>query len=87
MPIAQTTLESFTRLHEEGNLGARQKQIYTFVSFHPNCSDREISQGVGLPINCVVGRRSELARMGYLMQESIKHDEKTNRNVMTWRVR
>ena len=87
MPIAQTTLESFTRLQEEGNLGARQKQIYTFVSFHPNCSDREISQGVGLPINCVVGRRSELARMGYLMQESIKHDEKTNRNVMTWRVR
>lgn len=87
MPIAQTTLESFTRLQEEGNLGARQKQIYAFVSFHPNCSDREISQGVGLPINCVVGRRSELARMGYVMQESVKHDEKTNRNVMTWRVR
>lgn len=87
MPIAQTTLESFVRLQEEGNLGNRQRQIYTFVSFHPNCSDREISQGVGLPINCVVGRRSELARMGYIVQESVKHDERTNRNVMTWRVR
>ena len=87
MPIAQTTLESFTRLQIEGELGNRRRQVYVFVSLNPNCSDREISEGIGLPINCICGRRTELVRDGYLMQKSIKHDEKTNRNVMTWRVR
>ena len=86
MPIAQTTLESFTSLHLEGELGTRRRQVFVFISIHPNCSDREISEGLKLPINCVCGRRSELVKNKYIKQRSIKYDEKTNRNVMTWEV-
>lgn len=84
--IAQTSLESYIRLIGGGEMGKRQQQVFTYIAFHPSCSDKEIADGISLPINCVCGRRTELSKMGYIQSNGIKHDDKTNRNVQTWKV-
>lgn len=83
--MAQTSLESYIRLHEEGNMGKRQQQVYTQISGTPGISDREISETLGLPINSVCGRRNELVDKGFVVQKGLKYDETTKRMVMTWR--
>jgi hypothetical protein len=84
MPATQTSILSFIQLKDEQVLGKRQLMVYKFINFHPNSSDREISQGCQLPINCVTGRRNELVRSGFVKQEGIKFDMETNRFVSSW---
>ena len=84
MTATQTSIMSYLQLKDEQVLGKRQLAVYKYLGFHPNSSDREISQGCQLPINCVTGRRNELVRMGFVKQESIKFDAETNRFVSAW---
>jgi hypothetical protein len=82
--VRQTSLLSYLELRKE-DLGKKQLQVFEFISEYPGCSDREIVKGTGLEINCVCGRRNELVKMGYVVDDGVKHEIKTNRIVTKWR--
>jgi hypothetical protein len=44
------------------------------------------AEWMGLPINCVTGRRGELVEQGVVKADGKKYDEKTDRMAMTWRL-
>jgi predicted transcriptional regulator len=83
----QTSIMSFMQLKDEKVLGERQRTVYKFIGFNPDCSDREISQGTGLTINCTTARRNELVKYGLVMNSAVKYDAETNRYVSAWKVR
>lgn len=83
--MRQTSLISYVQLNLDVEvLGKRQQDVYTFICSHPGCSDREIVRGLGLPINCITGRRNELIKMGFVKQQGVKYDAETNRYVCGW---
>lgn len=83
----QTSILSYVKLVDENELGRLQSVVYSFITRNPKCSDREISLGTGLKINCVCGRRNELVRMNYVLEDGVKFDQETKRMVTTWVVR
>jgi len=84
--VAQTSLMSYMQLKDEAVLGVRQRAVFLFISCHPNCSDREVSKGTSLPINCTTARRNELVKMGFVKQDGVKYDVETNRYVSSWKI-
>lgn len=82
----QTSLLSYLKLKEEGELGKKQIEVLKYIEAHPFCSDRGISAGLGMAINCVCGRRNELVKFGYVSIKGKKFDEVTKRDVIVWGV-
>ena len=58
--------------------------VYLWIIGHPHSSDKEISDGTGLPINNVVARRNELAFNGYVVKSGEKYNHFTKKHVIAW---
>lgn len=72
------------------DLNKNQRMIYDFIKNHPDCRDKDIEAGTGLPINIVNGRRWDLANCSlpliYLSgKREVKVSEKRTTKVKTWR--
>lgn len=85
--MRQTSLLSYIQLKIEKRLGEKQQKVFAYISGYPSgCSDRQISEDLNMPINCVTGRRNELLRMGLIREKGKRYDEQTNRIVYIWGV-
>lgn len=82
--IQQTSLEAYLGLKENGKLNKYQQKVFDFVDRRLGVTDKEISVGVNLPINCVTARRHELVNMGLVVSSGKRPCAITKINVMEW---
>ena len=80
--MMQTQLESYRLIQPE--LSFRQRQVYDALSRMP-CTNRELTNRLGLPINSITGRVKELRDKGMVRLNGKKYDSITNREVAEWR--
>ena len=81
--IQQTSLEAYEILVDD--IGNRQREVLDCIRMYPGVCNKEISEKLLLPINCVTGRVKELRDMGFVMCCGCKIYN--NRRVMIWKVR
>lgn len=84
--VAETSIDSLAQFSPD-DLGERQAEIYEMLS--KSClplSDNDLSARLGVPINCVTGRRNELVKMGVVAEAGTRWDAFTNRTVIVWTV-
>ena len=81
--MMQTQLESYRLIQPE--LSFRQRQVYDALSRMP-CTNRELTNRLGLPINSITGRVKELRDKGLVCENRVKFDCVTNRMVCEWSI-
>lgn len=81
--IRQTSLEAYDEILE--TLGDRQIEVYCVILDYPGICNKEISEHLLLPINCITGRVKELRDLGWVVQDGFKYYN--NRKVMCWKVK
>ena len=77
-------MESFFYVLE--NLGERQMKVFKAFKEKQPCSNLMISKYLGLPINCITGRRLELQKLGLIRKQSERESNYTHRRVVYWNV-
>ena len=82
--IRQTQVDSFNELQKE--ISDRQKSVYSVLTVHGDCTNREIARYLGWDINRVTGRVTELVNLGMVNTNGTKFDHETNRTVTLWKV-
>ena len=51
--VRDTSLEQWLKILEDPiKLGTKQQEVYDFIKANPFCCDKEISEGLGIKINC-----------------------------------
>lgn len=78
--VAQTSLEAYRPM-----LSARE-QVRSEIALRGPLTDREISENIGMDINCVTARRNELIGSGDVEQTGIKVCSVTGRNCFAWSI-
>ena len=81
--IQQTSLEAYEVIYDD--LGNRQKEVLDCIKDNPGICNKEISEKLLLPINCVTGRTKELRDKGLVVFAGKKMYQ--GFNVRTWKVR
>lgn len=81
--MTQTQLMSWEQIKPD--LGRRQLEVYGAIKKMPR-SNRELSVGLGLPINSITGRVKELRDKGLVCENRVKFDCVTNRMVCEWSI-
>jgi hypothetical protein len=86
--MLDTSKESFLKLDPSQTECERQK-IMAFLRKYRQLQfcDREISAATHLPINIVESRRNDLLRHGLIVYAGIMHDNHTDRDVKSWRIK
>ena len=84
MGIRQTSLESFTKIKETGQLGRLQDLVYNYFIEYPQSTNKEASEILGLPINIVTARTNELVKKGKLEEYNKRKCYVTGRTAITW---
>ena len=82
--VRKTQVDSFNELQTEIN--DRQKSVYSVLTVHGNCTNREIAKYLQWDINRVTGRVTELVNKGMVNAHGTKFDHETNRTVTVWKV-
>jgi hypothetical protein len=80
--MRDTSLQAYRELQ---NLSGKQQTVLVFIHGHPDCTDKEISEGLGWTINRVTPRRGELESYGYVVCSGTV--KRQNRQAHTWRVK
>lgn len=80
MPVAETSRWAY----ETVALTERQGQVMRAIDTLGECSDTEIAEELGWPINCVTGRRGELVDAGLVVRARLKEGP-SGRLVSVWR--
>ena len=83
MTVQQTSLEAYHILYDD--LGNRQKEVLDVIRGNPGICNKEISEKLLLPINCVTGRVKELRDLRFV--DGCGFKIYNNRRVMIWRER
>jgi predicted transcriptional regulator len=81
MGIRCTSKAAFIENEHSGANSTKRAQIFSFILTHPGCSRGDIERKVGIKINCVSGRVSELLQSKLIYEEGCKHDEHTGKSV------
>ena len=81
--VRTTSRMAFEEIKPE--LMERQGAVYAWLKDAGPRSDRAISDGMGIPINCVTPRRGELVEMGMVEFHGYGTDPNTNKKVMIWK--
>ena len=77
--------QSFQQLEKDFTRKKRQLQILKAVFRHEKgITNRELSEYLHLPINCITGRVNELVSGKFVKELGSKLDTLTNRNVTVW---
>jgi len=82
MSVAQTSLMAFEDVRQR--CFTRHWQIFDSMEAGKSYSNTEISQLVGLPINCVTPRVKELRAKNWLTAGPVRACKITGRMVQTW---
>lgn len=83
--IRQTSLEAYIALREEGELGMRQREVYSAFVKHGPHTDLEIARLLRFKdANMVRPRRNELVRMGFLVEQARRKCEISGRKAIVW---
>lgn len=80
MPVAETSRWAY----ETVELTERQTQVMRAIDTLGECSDVEIAEHLGWPINCVTGRRGELVERNLVVRARLKEGP-SGRMVGVWR--
>lgn len=81
--VRKTQVDSFNELQTEIN--DRQKSVYSVLTVHGNCTNREIAKYLQWDINRVTGRVTELVSRGMVMASGTHYDNETKRTVTLWK--
>lgn len=81
--IQQTSLDAYKYARKQ--IAERQARVMGCLRADGPMSDQEIADRLGLPINCITGRRNELWRMGYVLNAGTKKNV-FGRSVMVWEI-
>ena len=81
--VRKTQVDSFNELQTEIN--DRQKSVYSVLTVHGNCTNREIAKYLQWDINRVTGRVTELVNLGKVKSNGTYKDKQTNRTVTLWK--
>lgn len=81
--VRKTQVDSFNELQTEIN--DRQKSVYSVLTVHGNCTNREIAKYLQWDINRVTGRVTELVSKGMVMAYGTHYDNETKRTVTLWK--
>ena len=80
--MRDTSLLAYNQLN---HLNDKQKSVLIYVHGHPDCSDKDIAEGLGWTINRVTPRRGELEDLGIILSWGTKLQN--HRKVHIWRVK
>lgn len=80
----QTSLLAYKDLGEK--IGQRQKQVLEVLRLRGEANNRQVSEYSHLPINVVTPRMNELVTMGKVKAAGKRHDPKTGRLTVFWRI-
>ena len=69
--MQQTSLFSYHTFIKP-KLGEKQKEVYEALRLKESMTDQEIAISLSWPINCITGRRGELAKLGLVRKAGIK---------------
>lgn len=83
--VADTSLSAY-RAFTPDDLATRQRAVYDLLRMGGPLSNREISERLTWPINCVVGRCHELRQMGVVGEAEYMIDPITGKTVHRWKV-
>lgn len=84
MTSEQTKILSYLEL-TPAEIGHRQRQILDALRERGISSNRELSEFLGLPINCITPRVMELRKLGIVISNGTDFDYITGRTVTKWR--
>lgn len=79
--MQETSLEAYESI--KAFLGKRQKQVFEFMHGKGAMTDREISDGMNIPINCITNRRGELVELKLVKFAGYKTGS-SGRRAMLW---
>jgi predicted ArsR family transcriptional regulator len=79
--MRDTSLEAYEKLTQ---VNQKQKLVLDAIKFLTPCTDQEIAQRLGWPINRVTPRRGELEKMK-LIESHGKTKTSSGRSAHTWR--
>lgn len=66
--------------------GQQSARVLGYICEHAHCTRQEISQGTGIPINCICGRVKELLDVGVIEERGMKRCNVTGNAVNALRV-
>lgn len=82
--IQQASLKAFEKA--KINIVGRRLQVYNAIKELGQATDKEVSDYINLPINCVTPRRQELQKANHIYCCGEKKSD-SNISVAVWRVR
>jgi|26BtaG_2_1085354.scaffolds.fasta_scaffold01215_12 DNA-binding MarR family transcriptional regulator len=82
-----TSLQAFIDLQSKRDkLGKLQDMVYYYILNNPDSTDKEISEILSIPINCITARRNELVKLGIIESVFSRKCTITGRTALCWRV-
>jgi hypothetical protein len=87
MSVQDTSINTYYDIIKEGLVGQKQIEVLGYIGKYPNSTDKEISIGLGININCVTGRRNELVKLNIIEENGKRLCNITRREVYQWRVK
>jgi len=84
MTVRDTSINVYSEIIKEGVVGKKQIEVLKYLHDHRNITDKELSVGSGININCVNGRRNELVDYGLVESNGKRKCSITDRTVYQW---
>ena len=81
MTVQSTSLEAFESVKD--TLNKKQTEVFEFMRGKNPMTDKEISDGMNRPINCITNRRGELVKRKLVRYAGCKIGV-TGRRAMVW---
>lgn len=79
--MRDTSTQAYQQLQ---NLSDKQQTVLVYIHGHPDCTDKEIAEGLGWAINRVTPRRGELETFKVVKSSGTKLQQ--GRKAHTWRI-
>ena len=80
--MRNTSLQAFQQLT---HLNDKQQSVLVYINGHPDCTDKDIAEGLDWAINRVTPRRGELENLGLIISSGYRLQDK--RKAHTWRIK
>lgn len=79
--IAETSMQAYAAI--QNKLGARQEEVYNAIKLLGRASNEEVADYLGLPINRITGRCTELRNFGLIAVDGITKN-KSGASAKVW---
>lgn len=82
--IRDTSLSAYQDAKK--HLNEHQRMVLDFIRLSGEVCDKDVSEGLGWPINCVTNRRGELLMAERIKDVGKRKDPRTGRSVHYWAI-